>query len=70
MAVVKYVISRVHEELEEWVVTCKKECDNDDELLRDIISTESRLGKVAFSNFVFFDTEKEVTCFLLKWTGR
>lgn len=70
MAVMKYVVSRVHEELEEWVVTCKKEYDRDDELLKDIIISENILGRVAFSNFVFFDTEKEVTCFLIKWSGR
>lgn len=71
----KYQINKIEETVcqwgtapAQWVVSCIKEKDNDDALLGQIIDYESKRGIWAISNLVYFDNEKEVTLFLLRWS--
>lgn len=54
-------------ESEFWLVSMTKECDSDDELMREIIDYYTNRGIWAISNMVYFDKESDLTFFQLRW---
>lgn len=50
-----------------WLVSMTKECDRDNELIREIIDYYTNRGIWAISNMVYFYKESDLTFFQLRW---
>lgn len=64
----KYVVTKVSEWGFEYSIHCKKECDDDDRKLSEILADSQIEKYVCLGDFVYFKSKEDVTLFMLKWS--